>query len=123
MPGAGGPGPGADDDGDGPYRWRPSADESGVDSMPAFPRYAIDTDAEPQADDFPRLVRQFASSDPSRQSSRAAGLLWAIRSRLGELLGWDRPDAGLGARVPSLSERLPSDLRAGTAILNAVSRR
>jgi len=55
MPGAGGPGPGADDDGDGPYRWRPGADESGVDSMPAFPRYAIDTDAEPQADDFPRL--------------------------------------------------------------------
>jgi len=66
MPGAGGPGPGADDDGDGPYRWRPSADESGVDSMPAFPRYAIDTDAEPQADDFPRLGGPGGPGGPGR---------------------------------------------------------
>jgi len=27
------------------------------------------------------------------------------------LLGWDDPDAGLGSRVPTLSDRLPADLR------------
>jgi hypothetical protein len=64
-------------------------------------------------DDFPRLVRQIASSDPSRHSSRAAGLLWLIRLRLGELLGWDGPDAGFGSRVRSLRDRLPDDLRDG----------
>ena len=69
-------------------------------------------------DDFPRLVRGFprlvqglASADPSRGSSRAARALWAIRWKLGELLGWDRPDAGLGARVPTLRDRLPTELR------------
>jgi hypothetical protein len=63
-------------------------------------------------DDFPRLVRQFASGERSQGgSSRAARTLWAIRWRLGELLGWDRPAAGLGARVPTLRDRLPEDLR------------
>jgi Protein of unknown function (DUF2867) len=62
-------------------------------------------------DDFPLLVEGIASGDPSRGSSRAARLLWAIRWKLGELLGWDGPDAGLGARVPPLRDRLPQDLR------------
>ena len=63
-------------------------------------------------DDFPRLVRQFASGERSQGgSSRAARTLWAIRWRLGELLGWDRAEAGLGARVPTLRDRLPEDLR------------
>jgi hypothetical protein len=61
--------------------------------------------------DFPRLVALMASGDPSRGSSRAARTLWAIRWKLGELFGWDGPDAGLGARVPSLRDRLPADLR------------
>jgi hypothetical protein len=60
---------------------------------------------------FPRLVRGLASADPSRGSSRAARALWAIRWKLGELLGWDRPDAGIGARVPTLRDRLPTALR------------
>ena len=60
---------------------------------------------------FPRLVRGLASADPSRGSSRAARALWAIRWKLGELLGWDRPEAGLGARVPTLRDRLPAELR------------
>jgi hypothetical protein len=64
-------------------------------------------------DDFTRLVEGMTSGEPSQSSSRAAGMLWAIRWKLGELLGWDRPDAGLGARVPSLRERLPPDLRDG----------
>jgi hypothetical protein len=62
-------------------------------------------------DDFPRLVQMIASLDPSKGSSRAARTLWAIRSKVGELLGWDGPDAGLGSRVPTLRDRLPVDLR------------
>jgi hypothetical protein len=63
---------------------------------------------------FPRLVRGLAAADPSRGSSlsaRAARALWAIRWKLGALLGWDRPDAGLGSRVPTLRDRLPTELR------------
>jgi predicted DCC family thiol-disulfide oxidoreductase YuxK len=62
-------------------------------------------------DDFPRLVQGIASGDPSRGSSRAARTLWAIRWKIGELLGWDTPEAGLGSRVPTLRSRLPVDLR------------
>ena len=58
---------------------------------------------------FPRLVRGLASADPSRGSSRAARALWAIRWKLGELLGWDRPEAGL-ARCDA-PRRSPVDLR------------
>src|ERR687891_33384 len=62
-------------------------------------------------DDFPRLVQLIASLDPSQGSSRAVRTLWAIRWKVGELLGWDDPDAGLGSRVPTLRDRLPADLR------------
>jgi hypothetical protein len=40
-----------------------------------------------------------------------ARTLFAIRWKVGELLGWDREDAGLGSRVPTLRERMPADLR------------
>jgi hypothetical protein len=62
-------------------------------------------------DDFPRLVQQAVSLDPSHSSSGAVRALFAIRWKLGELLGWDGPDAGLGSRVPTLRDRLPADLR------------
>ena len=62
-------------------------------------------------DDFPRLVQGIASGDPSHSSSRAARTLFAIRWKVGELLGWDDPDDGLGSRVPTLRDRLPVDLR------------
>ena len=62
-------------------------------------------------DDFPRLVHGFASDDPSQRLSRPACTLWAIRWKVGELLGWDSLDAGLGSRVPTLRDRLPADLR------------
>jgi hypothetical protein len=52
-----------------------------------------------------------AAGDPSQGSSRAVRSLFAIRWKLGELLGWDRPDSGLGSRVPTLRDRLPVDLR------------
>jgi hypothetical protein len=62
-------------------------------------------------DDFPRLMQLIASQDPSQSSSRAVRVLFAIRWKLGELLGWDGPDTGLGSRVPTLRDRLPADLR------------
>jgi hypothetical protein len=61
-------------------------------------------------DDFPRLVRAFASADPGRTLPGAARALWAIRLKIGELLGWDDPDTGVGARVPTLRDCLPADL-------------
>ena len=63
-------------------------------------------------DDFARGVELLASQDPSQGSSSIARTLWAIRWKVGELLGWDDPDAGLGSRVPTLRDRLPDDLRA-----------
>lgn len=66
-------------------------------------------------DDFPRLVQLMSSGAPSQGASNAARTLLAIRWKVGELLGWDGPDAGLGSRVPALRDRLPTDLRnAGT---------
>src|SRR5205807_5570328 len=59
--------------------------------------------------DFPRLVELIASSDPSQGSSFAARTLFAIRWKLGELFGWDRPDTGVGSRVETLRDRLPAD--------------
>ena len=63
-------------------------------------------------DDFPRLVRLMASFDPGRSSSRASRALFAIRWKVGELLGWD--DDAATADRPTLRDRLPEDLR-GTA--------
>jgi hypothetical protein len=68
--------------------------------------WALPTPGAP--DDFPRLVQGIASGDLSGGSARA---LWAIRWKVGELLGWDDVDAGLGTRVATLRERLPADLR------------
>lgn len=66
-------------------------------------------------DRFPGAVQLIASLDPSRSSSRAVRTLFAIRWKIGELLGWDGPDTGVGARVPTLRDRLPTDLR-GTPV-------
>src|SRR4051812_545630 len=62
-------------------------------------------------DDFPRLVEMIAAGDPTRRGPRAVRVLMDVRLRLGKLLGWDDAAEGLGARVPSLRERLPADLR------------
>ena len=61
--------------------------------------------------DFPRLVRAITSGDPSSASSPAVRALFAIRWRLGALLGWDDPADGAGRAVASLQDRLPADLR------------
>jgi Protein of unknown function (DUF2867) len=65
--------------------------------------------------DFPRLVQLFASADRSQRPSWVVRALFAIRWTMGALLGWDRPEAGLGSRVPTLRDRLPVDLREGPA--------
>lgn len=63
-------------------------------------------------DDFPRLVGLATATDPERQSPLPVRALWALRWKLGELFGWDDESDGVGARVPSLRERIPADLRA-----------
>jgi hypothetical protein len=71
--------------------------------------WALPTPGGPE--DFPRLLELATSLDPSQSSSGAARALFAIRWKVGGLLGWDGPDVGLGSRVPTLRERLPADLR------------
>ncbi|WP_030200837.1 DUF2867 domain-containing protein [Streptomyces sp. NRRL S-87] len=95
--------------------------------------WAVPTPGGP--DDFPRLVGLFtggggAAGGPSVEggsgapgsaapgspedgfiTSPVARALFAIRWKLGALFGWDDPKTGLGARVPSLRDRLPQDLR------------
>ncbi|MBO8190612.1 DUF2867 domain-containing protein [Streptomyces oryzae] len=61
-------------------------------------------------DDFPHLVDQMANGSGAHSSTPVSRALFAVRWKLGELLGWDRPDTGLGARVPTLRDRLPADL-------------
>ena len=61
-------------------------------------------------DDFPRLVRMIAKRDLSKGSSRIASALWAIRWKLGGLLGWDDADDR-----PTVRDRLPADLREASA--------
>jgi hypothetical protein len=63
-------------------------------------------------DDFPQLVERFARGSSSESPSLLARTLFAIRWKLGELLGWDRAGSGVGSRVPTLRERMPADLRA-----------
>ena len=65
-------------------------------------------------DDFPRLVRIATSGAPEDGASTAGRLLWAIRWKLGALLGWDDEDEA-PAR-PTLRDRLPVDLRDGPSV-------
>ncbi len=43
--------------------------------------------------------------------SRVSRALFELRWKLGELLGWDDRDSGVGRRVATLRDRLPADLR------------
>jgi hypothetical protein len=60
--------------------------------------------------DFAQLVDLWSTFDPGH-SSPVVRALFAIRWTLGRLLGLDRPDTGLGARVETLRDRLEDDLR------------
>jgi Protein of unknown function (DUF2867) len=63
-------------------------------------------------DDLPRFVSQFVSDDFPEGGPLPVRVLWEARWRIGRLLGLDKRDAGVGARVASLRDRLPTDLRA-----------
>ncbi len=64
-------------------------------------------------DDFPLLIGGITAGDTAETPSRVARALWAIRWKVGGVLGWDDPDTGVGTRVPTLRDRLPEDLRDG----------
>lgn len=56
-------------------------------------------------EDFPRLVRTIARRDPGKSTPGLASVLWAVRWKLGEWLGWDDSVAD------TIRDRLPADLR------------
>jgi hypothetical protein len=62
--------------------------------------------------DFPRLIALGRALDFAQSSSWPVRTLFALRWKLGELFGWDDEKDGIGARVPTLRDRLPADLRA-----------
>jgi hypothetical protein len=62
-------------------------------------------------EDFPRLLEMICTMDPERGGASLSRVLWAVRWKLGGLLGWDDEDDGLGTRVASLRDRLPEDLQ------------
>ncbi|MDQ0863724.1 DUF2867 domain-containing protein [Arthrobacter globiformis] len=65
-------------------------------------------------DDFGVMLAAIRAAGGPGSSSRLSHALFALRWRLGKLFGWDNERDGLGARVSSLRDRLPEDLR-GTA--------
>jgi uncharacterized protein DUF2867 len=71
--------------------------------------WALDTPGGP--DDLPRLVQQFVSGGDGSDETCGPQVLWAIRWKVGEVLGWDDPRHGPGAGTPTLRDRLPADLR------------
>ena len=64
-----------------------------------------------RSDDRDTAAELLVSLDPARSSSVLVRALFAMRWKIGGLLGWDAPETGLGSRVPTLRERLPADLR------------
>ncbi|WP_330334318.1 DUF2867 domain-containing protein [Streptomyces sp. NBC_00536] len=64
-------------------------------------------------DDLALLVHQFTSGSATNTSSPVARALFALRGKVGELLGWDEPDARPGTRARTLRDRLPADLLEG----------
>ncbi|MFI0452661.1 DUF2867 domain-containing protein [Actinomadura sp. 6N118] len=61
-------------------------------------------------DDLPRLVSSLLSADFPEGAPLPVRVVWNVRWKLGALFGWDREKEGVGARVPSLMERMPDDL-------------
>lgn len=67
------------------------------------------------AEEFGGLVSMIAAQDVSRSSSQIVRWLFAIRFKLGELLGWDDRDVATEAEIATLRDRLPVALR-GTPV-------
>lgn len=61
--------------------------------------------------DFPTMLAAIRAHGAPEQGSLPYRFLFAVRWKLGALLGWDKPEGSVGARVPSLRDRLPDELR------------
>jgi hypothetical protein len=92
------------------FRERPWRIHEFIEGFEVEDVWAVDAIA--AADDFPRVIDLITSVDTTESSSAAVRLLFAARWKLGEWLGWDDEDDGLGHRVPSLRAALPADLAA-----------
>ncbi|CAM5560769.1 DUF2867 domain-containing protein [Streptomyces abikoensis] len=64
-------------------------------------------------DDLAHLVKQVTTREGDEVDSPVGRALFALRWKLGALLGWDAPGTGVGDREPALRDRLPADLREG----------
>lgn len=62
-------------------------------------------------DDFPTMVAALQAAGGPAKQPWPVRFLFAARWKLGALLGWDKPSAGVGTRVVSLRDRLPADMR------------
>jgi Protein of unknown function (DUF2867) len=62
-------------------------------------------------DDFPDLVELVTRRDAAASSSPVVRALFALRWKVGALLGWDDHADGTGGRVSTLRDRVPADLR------------
>ena len=63
-------------------------------------------------DDFPVMLAALRAAAGPDRLSPPVRFLFAVRWKLGALLGWDKQASGAGERVGSLRDRLPDDLRA-----------
>ncbi|MFI1648484.1 DUF2867 domain-containing protein [Streptomyces avidinii] len=93
---------------DRPWRIHEIADDFTVEDV-----WALPTPGGP--DDLALLVGQFAEGMKGgvRGDEFVSRMLFAVRWKLGALLGWDKPDSDNGVRRPCLLDRLPADLRDG----------
>ncbi|WP_246486035.1 DUF2867 domain-containing protein [Kribbella qitaiheensis] len=62
-------------------------------------------------DDFPAMLAALRAAGGLDKQPWPAKFLFAVRWKLGALFGWDKSSAGIGHRIASLRDRLPSDLR------------
>ncbi|AEW93800.1 MULTISPECIES: DUF2867 domain-containing protein [Streptomycetaceae] len=62
-------------------------------------------------DDFPAMLAALRAAGGLSTQPPLVRLLFAARWKLGALLGWDAPGAGLDGRARPLRDRLPDDLR------------
>lgn len=92
------------------FRQRPWRIHEFIDGFEVEDVWAVDATLAPG--EFPRVVDLITSVDTTESSSAAVRLLFAARWKLGEWLGWDDEDDGLGRRLPSLRATLPADLAA-----------
>lgn len=66
-------------------------------------------------DDFPIVIDLLDAQGNAENAGPLVRILFAVRWKLGALLGWDQDEGGVAARVRSLRERLPDDVRAAPA--------